>query len=265
MAEAAFDLAAQDYDRQFSASVTGRAQRRLVWAYLDAAVLDRPMRVLELNCGTGEDAARFASRDHTVLATDVSAAMVGVARGKLAGQTQSSARQMAVEQLGGLGEGRAFDLVFSNFGGLNCVSPKEMAQLGARLARLVPVGGRAVLVVMPRLCLWEMAWHLAMAAPKVAFRRFRRGPIKARPSPSSPATLDVWYHAKRDYAAWMAPGFRLRQIRPIGFAVPPSAVEAAMRRFPRLLACLEAIDRRLPGWPFAMMADHLLLDFERTA
>ncbi|WP_199899091.1 hypothetical protein, partial [Ideonella sp. B508-1] len=62
MSVAAFDTVARDYDRDFTHSLVGMAQRRVVWDVLDdwQARRSGPGAVLELNCGTGEDALHLA-------------------------------------------------------------------------------------------------------------------------------------------------------------------------------------------------------------
>src|SRR5262249_44012428 len=58
--------------------------------------------ILELNCGTGEDALHLARRGARVLATDISATMVQVAREKIALLGMGDlveVRQMAIEEM----------------------------------------------------------------------------------------------------------------------------------------------------------------------
>src|SRR6478609_2058626 len=121
---APFDGMAADYDRSFTASSIGQRMRAAVWHRLDAAF--RPgERVLELNCGTGEDAVHLGSRGVRVLATDTSPAMLAVARAKVAraGMTDLvEVAPMAIEDLATRCPARSFDGVLSNFGGLNCVA-----------------------------------------------------------------------------------------------------------------------------------------------
>ncbi len=79
--------------------------------------------VLEMNCGTGEDALWLARRGVQVLATDVSPAMLEAARKKLAATPDCALarfHRLAWEELETLNEG-PFDGMLSNFGGLNCV------------------------------------------------------------------------------------------------------------------------------------------------
>ncbi|HTF69211.1 MAG TPA: methyltransferase domain-containing protein, partial [Edaphobacter sp.] len=81
-AGAAFDRIAQDYDQKFTDSLIGRAQRDAVWK-----VLRRTFRtndnILELNCGTGEDAIFLASNGISVFALDASPQMISRAEQRL--------------------------------------------------------------------------------------------------------------------------------------------------------------------------------------
>jgi len=79
----AFDELAAGYDADFTAGAIGSLLRAAVWRRLGARFAAGD-RVLELNCGTGEDAVHLASRGVRVLATDASAAMLEVARRKAA-------------------------------------------------------------------------------------------------------------------------------------------------------------------------------------
>lgn len=279
MTAAAFDPAAADYDRDFTRSLTGAAQRRLVRDHLDRRLAEpgRPLQVLELTCGTGEDAIHMAGLGHQVLATDLSGAMLArikakLADAKLAGTVRTGAvrtQQLAVEALAAgepldaVNEAEGFDLVFSDFGGLNCIGPEVMAALARRLAGLVRPGGRVILVVMPHLCLWEAGWNLVRLRPRAAFRRLSRGPVPAR---IGDQPLSIWYHGAAALRQAFAGNFACDTIRPIGLAVPPSALEPVFARRPGLIARLEAVDRRLArcGW-LAGCADHLLIDLRRVA
>lgn len=273
MSAAAFDVLAAGYDRDFTHSLVGAAQRRVVWGVLDEHLreLGRPCSVLELNCGTGEDALHLARAGHRVVATDVSAEMLRVARDKFdrAGlgalartqrlDLQALARgELPVQDLGG-----PFDLVLSNFGGLNCLSPGTLHALAAPLAACLKPQGRAIVIVMPRLCLWESAWALLHLQPRRAARRWRGGPVPARLGPGQPP-LPVWYHGVGDMQRAFGDHFHRERVRPVGLAVPPSDLEPLARRAPRWLALMERLDRRwlTAAWG-ARLSDHALIQWRR--
>ena len=94
-----------------------------------AELLPNAANILEIGCGTGEDAIHFAKLGHTVMATDVSDAMLQRTQLKLADvspevreRIQTSTLDAADPESAGLSDARNFDLVFSNFGALNCVA-----------------------------------------------------------------------------------------------------------------------------------------------
>src|SRR5688500_4022031 len=152
---AAFDRMAADYDRSFTASAIGRRMRAAVWRRLDATF--RPgERVLELNCGTGEDAVHLARRGVRVVATDISSAMLAKARSKVerAGVAESvELVQLRIEDLSNRPIPGSFDGVLSNFGGLNCVD--NLSGAGRALAAMLRPGARALLCVMGPAVPWE--------------------------------------------------------------------------------------------------------------
>src|SRR5436309_2671167 len=101
MPAAVFDALAPEYDSRFSESALGRIVRRAVWRWLDRAFVSGA-RVLELNCGTGEDAVHLAARGVRVLATDASAAMLDLARAKIGAAGLGGSvhlRQLEIERL----------------------------------------------------------------------------------------------------------------------------------------------------------------------
>src|ERR1700678_515662 len=77
-----WDLTAENYDSIFSETVIERVQRDAVWRELDKT-FQPGMRILELNCGTGVDAAHLAARSVRVVACDLSSKMIDAARHRL--------------------------------------------------------------------------------------------------------------------------------------------------------------------------------------
>src|SRR5580658_11190277 len=76
--QAPFDALADSYDREFTFSKIGQAQRSAVWKELGRTFRSGD-RVLEIGCGTAIDACFLAERGVKVVACDSSPAMVRVA------------------------------------------------------------------------------------------------------------------------------------------------------------------------------------------
>lgn len=253
-----FDGLAQDYDRSFTNSAIGERMRAATWRRLDS-LFRRGDRVLELNCGTGEDAVHLGRRGVHVLATDASAEMVALTRAKaaLAGLPDLiEARQLRIESLAELQGGHQFDGALSNFGGLNCV--EDPAAAARWLAAVLRPGARAILCVMGPTVPWEWAWYLAHGEPRKAFRRLR--------APGTPwRGLTIRYptigHVRRAFH----PYFQQTRVSAVGALVPPSYAGGWAERHPRLLEALDHWERRVETLPpFPWLADHFLIELERT-
>ena len=255
----AFDTIAEQYDDLFTRSLIGRAQRDAVWNVL-RATFTTGSRVLELNCGTGEDALFLSRMGVSVYACDASAQMISVAKQRAAHAlgTHVQFEVRPTEQVGEL-RGELFDGVLSNFSGLNCVA--DLSQTARSLARMIKPGARMVLCLSSRVCCWETAWFLAHADPIRAFRRWK-GMTKAT---LGEVAIAVSYPTVRDITRHFTPAFALCSCKAIGLTVPPSYVEHLARKRPNLLRKLQAIDNAIAGWPvLRAMGDHMLLVFERT-
>ncbi len=265
MSRSAFDAVAPGYDRVFTDSAVGRVQRLAVHHYLDRRVFgETPLSILELGCGTGEDALLFARRGHQVTATDFSTAMLEQTRAKAQQHDLAQSIEVAALDLGHavlpIPE-RPFDLVFSNFGALNCIDEDALRNLAEQLARVTEAGSHVVVVVMPRACLWESLYFLLRGRPRSAFRRLRGGPVSAT---VSEASVSTWYHSPLEITRAFKAFFRRRAVVPIGFAVPPSFLEPWATRHSRALAVLAKTDQILrPIGPLASISDHALIHLER--
>jgi SAM-dependent methyltransferase len=259
MATAAFDALAREYDATFSDTLLGRVLRRALWGWLDRAFASGD-RILELNCGTGEDALHLAGRGVRLLATDASPEMLEVARAKLrrAGLPESvELRQLAIERLDRLGEEfrGALDGAFSSFGGLNCVA--DLAAAAHALALVLRPGARVVLCVMGALVPWEWVWFLGHGQPGKAVRRLAPGGARWR-------GMTVRYPSVRATRAAFAQHFRTRRVGGLGALLPPTYAEAWARRHPLLVERLDRWERRIEEWPVVPhLADHYLVELER--
>jgi ubiquinone/menaquinone biosynthesis C-methylase UbiE len=254
---AAFDALAAGYDAEFTATALGSVLRQLVWER--AAVLYPPgARLLEIGCGTGEDAVHFARRDHTIVATDAAARMVGVARAKAerAGVVERVRCEcIPMEALARELRGETFGGVFSNFGAINCVARVDV--LAADLARLLAPGAPLMWVVMGRTVPWEWFWFLAHGQGGKAFRRLRRGGVEWR-------GMTVWYPSPSELTRALRPHFGDVRVAPLGFALPPSYAARWLERSPRTLATLAGIERAAQRFSaLAGMADHYIVEATR--
>src|SRR5215469_3155807 len=260
---APFDALAESYDRTFTDSVIGRAQRQAVWREL-ARVFHPGDYVLEIGCGTGVDACFLARRGIRVLASDSSPRMIEMTSRRVEAGGQSALVTpylLPAEQIRNLENSEPFNGVFSNFGALNCVD--DLHSLARCLGKLLQRGSTALLCLMGRCCAWEIAWYLAHGNARKAMRRFHRAGLNVALTDS--AKVHVQYPSVRWLARTFSPEFRLRHVRGIGITVPPSYLEHLASRYPfglRAMARADSFLERCPGVRAA--ADHILLNLERV-
>jgi ubiquinone/menaquinone biosynthesis C-methylase UbiE len=240
-----FDQLAACYDAVWTNSPAGRLQREAVWRYVDPLV-QRGDRVLDIGCGTGEDALHFAGLGAQVLALDVSPEMVRVARGK-----GVNARVLPIEGIHALAV--AFDLVLSNFGGFNCV--RDLPAIGRTLARLVRPEGHLSICLMGRFCLRESVHYALRGQFKKAARRWRGETLTS-------AGLRVSYPTLEQVRQALSPSFDLAADVGIGVSVPPSFVEGTPTP---LLNTLASLDARVESSRIGRaIGDHRLFVFRRS-
>ena len=165
-----FDVTAKTYDSTFTDTKIGLEQRKKVYKNIEHIFLSGDKRnVLELNCGTGEDAIAFAKQGHNIIATDISDEMINVARSKN-DYSNLSFETLDFKNLSKKTFKHKFDVVYSNFGGLNCLSLEELKNLMDTIYGILAPGGKLIMVLMPKKCIWEQIYFLL----KGDFKKYKR-------------------------------------------------------------------------------------------
>lgn len=250
-----FDSAAHEYDRSFTYTCVGKAQRNQVWKYVDKYVTPRANHVLELNCGTGEDAHQWSNRGKHVIATDISPEMIAVGQQKF---PEIDFRTLDIAALSSFQE--PIDTLFSDFGGLNCLSPEQMRQFLSDAHEKLPEGGRMALVIMGKKCLWDQLYMVFKRKWKLRNRRNTNDPVEVNVDGVS---VPTWYYSPYEIKAAAEGQFKRIAQRPIGLLVPPSYLSPAFESRPRLFAVVRWLDSLLSVTPMANYADHFLIVLER--
>lgn len=262
MMQVPFDQIAHRYDSTFTYSAIGELQRGQVWSYLENILPQLTgLEILELNCGTGEDAIRFGSQGFTIMATDNSKEMLKLTEAKVkqhALQHRITSQYLDLANIDSVSFDKKFDLVFSNFGGLNCIGPTSMKHLMNRLPALLSPGGRFIAVIMPPYCLWASLYSLFT----FRFRDFVKRWIDKKVLVKFPGiNFDVWYYKPSEIEHWVRPAFSTMTKRPIGLTVPPSYLESFFSRHSSWLSVFNAIDTRLGKLSLLSgLGDHFLID-----
>lgn len=253
----AFDPAALAYDENFTRSVIGQYQRGQVYRHLSRALEpDNITDVLEINCGTGEDASWLAAQQFKVTATDISENMIAEATKKNSAATFLKAD---INEISEVFNGRQFDLIFSNFGGLNCLSPEKLENFFKNIPGLLTESGKMILVIMPKNTLWERLYFLLKRDFKNMSRR-KKGNALAYVDGEF---VDTFYYNPSTVAKMAKHVFNVKQTKPIGFFVPPSYLEPQMTKRPKLAAMLDRLDHTFCWSILSKYADHYFIILEK--
>lgn len=254
----AFSKQSAYYDDADKANPILTDMRTQVYHHVSAFIRPR-CHILEINAGTGIDALHFARSGHTVLATDVSDGMVEQITRKIRINhldERLSCLQLSYDELDRL-SGHRFDYVFSNFGGLNCI--KDLSRVTRHLPGILNPGACLTWVIMPPVCLWELAGLLKGRGSK-ALRRFHENGTLSH--------LDGYYfmthyHSFAEIRSALGRNFKLKKKEGLGAVSPPPH----RGEFPRLYPTLYKYLRRADGllrhhFPFNRWADHIITTFE---
>ena len=260
-----FDSIATTYDASFSNTLIGAQQRMLVRQHLQHFLKDKPhLKILEINCGTGDDALWLSALGHEVVATDASANMIAAAEQKAhltAIVNRPVFLQCDFEKLYAKFKHQKFDLIFSNFSGLNCIGPGQLQILSSDLHALLTANGHMAVVIFGKHTGWEALYFLSKLNSKRAFNRWRNKPVKILLKEGVEQT--VYYYSARRFRQLMS-DFQLVQKRPVGLFIPPSYLESQMVKRGKLFRKLVNLEHGFSTLSFLSgLADHMYILFKK--
>jgi ubiquinone/menaquinone biosynthesis C-methylase UbiE len=213
-------------------------------------------RILELNAGTGTDAVQLAQRGYSIHATEIAPGMLARLREKVERLglrdrvTLEERSFLALEDV----RGAPYDAVFSNLGGLNCIP--DLTPVIRQLPNILKPGGVVTWVLMPHVCLWEMA-EVFRGQFSLAFRRFSRGSVRAR---LEGLNFDIYYFSPRQVIEWFGKEFERVALEGLAVITPTAESKNFAKRVPRMYRVLSWLDDRLsPRWPWYGWGDFYIL------
>ena len=225
---------------------------------------DKPIHVLDLNCGVGNDFPFFLARGWKITACDGSVGMLNRVCEKYRTEIDSGQITLFLGQMESLDgnsfPGAKFDLIFSVTGGYSYIADERMHAVNEVLGNYLTADGLMITAHLNKFCLSDMLFHLMHARVRQAvlrlrndlkvqikgqeYRMFLRGPGKiARLTPPNLQSLGLLP------LLWFAPPYQT------GFK--PGA------RMHDLLRTIEMRTRRIPA--FAYISDQVVAVAKRRA
>ncbi|HVS93570.1 MAG TPA: class I SAM-dependent methyltransferase [Mucilaginibacter sp.] len=214
--------------------------------------------ILELNCGTGEDALFFAGKGHHVHATDLSEGMLGQLERKVRMHGMDSVisfERCSYTDLPRLKEKGPYDLIFSNFAGLNCTG--ELDKVLASFSPLLKPAGIVTLVILPKFCLWETMLVFKGKFRTASRRFFSKSGRKARVEENY---FKCWYYNPSYVIKNLKESFELIGVEGLCTVVPPSYIEGFAKKRPKTYNFLKNREDKLKyRWPWRFIGDYYII------
>jgi ubiquinone/menaquinone biosynthesis C-methylase UbiE len=218
--------------------------------------------ILELNSGTGRDAIFFADQGYRVHATDIAEGMQLQLKEKVQwlGLTDKvSAELCSFNSLDQLQKKGPYDLIFSNFAGLNCTN--KLDQVLQSFSPLVKPGGQVTLVILPGFSLWETLL-VFRGKFRTAFRRFFSG--RGTKSHVEGVYFKCWYYSPSYVIRHLSADFDLLGLEGLCTIVPPSYIENFAEKRPALYRRLCRMEDKWKGrWPWRSIGDYYIISFRK--
>jgi len=260
-AASAFSKQAAVFDEIYSANTIVNYKRDRVRTHV-LRFLKPESHILELNSGTGEDAIFFSRQGHKVHATDIAEGMQNQLKLKVqqAGlQDKVSTEFCSFTHLDDLQQRGPYDLIFSNFAGLNCTG--ELDKVLASFAPLLKPCGIATLVLLPKFCLWETLL-IFKGKLKTATRRFFSS--KGTKARVEDTYFTCWYYNPSYITKRLKNNYTLLGIEGLCTIVPPSYIEGFAEKHPRAYRYLKAKEDALKTkWPWKYIGDYYIISLQK--
>jgi len=223
--------------------------------------ISRGAHLLELNCGSGIDALFFAQQGIQLTATDNALGMLDQLNEKIAASSVQNIRTVlcSFNHLSDLGTAEKYDYIFSNFGGLNCTDRLDLVL--DQMDLLLKPGGRFTLVIMPRICPWELLL-VFKGYFKTALRRLKKGGVSAR---VEGVYFNCYYYTPDYLIQHLNKRYNVLSLKSLGLAIPPPYIQHFVEKYPRLFRFLERWENK---WcsrkPFNQWGDHFMITMQKN-
>jgi ubiquinone/menaquinone biosynthesis C-methylase UbiE len=257
----AFDTVANDYDAHFTKSETGILQRARVHHYLNTCFKNGLLTqsILEVNAGTGEDALLLAKHCEHLTVTDISTQMMAICKNKLLHIAHAELKQINATDIGNLPH--QYDLIFSNFAGLNCLDKNEMQDFIFKAKEKLKPQGHLILVLLSGASWWEKFWGFISNNKKLKNRRQEQYGVETE---INGVKFKTYYYSPKTLRSFASEGFKLNRMQAVGLFIPPSFLEERVKNKKWFLKCLYLLERIFSKFKsLSNYADHYLIHLQK--
>jgi len=258
-----YDEYAPQYDRLLEENRINAYMRRAMSQAL-LSTFEPGNRLIELGCGTGDEALALASHRCELFAFDPSPRMIEIARQKadehrmgrnvrfFVGRAADLSRELAKAS-----PGIQFDGAYASF---SLSYERDLQPVSQALAPWIRPNGRLVIATMNRLCGTELAAAILSGHPRLAGRRLSERTLHKVGQYATP----VFPRTTREVVKSVSHHFVFEDVRALPAILPPHYANRALARWPMVLDMLSELDPHLGMLPLLRwLGDHNLVRFRR--
>jgi ubiquinone/menaquinone biosynthesis C-methylase UbiE len=261
LAAAAFSSQARSFDELYSTNKIIEYKRKRVRDHIKKYIHPGDF-ILELNSGTGQDAVWLAQQGCRVHATDIAGGMLEVLQERIIREgmvTSVSSELCSFTALSTLRQQGPYDMIFSNFAGLNCTD--QLDQVLNSFSSLIKRGGIVTLVLLPKFCLWEFLL-IIKGKFNTATRRFFSS--KGRTAHMEGTYFKCWYYNPSFITERLNENFNVLSIEGLCTIVPPSYLENFGDKYRRVFKLLKSAEDKFKSvWPWKHIGDYYIITLRK--
>ncbi|MBD3353815.1 MAG: methyltransferase domain-containing protein [Candidatus Lokiarchaeota archaeon] len=257
-----WDDEASIYDKKFYNNPISLYMRRINLKLL-TDYFEEKHSLLDLGCGTGDEAIVLAKRGHDITAIDISPAMIEIAKKKaekFGVKDNIDFKTLSIEDLESV-KGQKFDGIYSSLGPLNCI--KNLNAIIHNMYNLLDENGYLIASVMNRRCMSEFFYYIAKNRFKKARRRLGREKLVVEIGTQSNQIACRFYDVFEFYKLF-TDTFKLVEIFSFPIILPPPFSRNYSKIFKRARLVLEKVDEFLTKLPIInLFGDQILGIFQK--
>lgn len=252
---------AQQYDQKFHSNIISLMMRkqnlRLLRKYFSNC-----QTLLELGCGTGDEAIWLAKQGHNIKAIDLSNEMIEIAKKKAQRHNVDDYvdfQVLPIERIDTI-KGQ-FDGIYSSFGPLSCIGNIE--KIGIELDRLLKVDGYFICSIMHRICVYELLYYLKSLNFEKFKRRFHSNPVGVKVNEES-SLIPCNFYTKKEFKRTLSKRFSEIESFTYPILFPPSFLPVDLNKIRSTFIVrrrLGDIIRKIPI--LNKIGDHLFLVLQK--
>lgn len=213
-------------------------------------------RILDLGCGTGEDALFLAKKGFSVTGVDISQKMIEIAEKKAVTKDYNENLQFFCSdmEIFIIENTNKFDVIFSNFNAVNYV--RDLNSFSANASTALNEDGKLIFTVLNKLSISEVFYNFLRLNFKKSWEAVfnRKGLLLTDLNIFFPGTFVDFF---KDH-------FRVKRITGIGIFIPPHNLTGMYNKLSFAIPFLLWLEKLISSvFPFYCLCDHYIIEMQK--